>query len=151
AGPAGPAGPQGAKGDPGDVGPAGPAGPAGPEGPAGPQGAKGDPGDVGPAGPAGPPGPAGSDATIDGVLAGGDLSGTYPAPTVSRLQGTPISNTAPAAGQWLRFDGANWAPTASGGGGFELPYITVENSATTLFSIGNDGDGISIEGINNTT
>ncbi|WP_276485955.1 beta strand repeat-containing protein [Paraflavitalea pollutisoli] len=83
--------------------------------------------------------------------ASGDLGGTYPSPIVVKLQGTPVVNTAPAAGQVLKFDGINWAPSALGGGGFALPYITLENNASTLFSIENDGDGTSIEGINNTT
>jgi|GEM_PF-286882 len=165
----GAAGAQGPKGDPGEVGPAGPAGPVGPEGPqgekgdmgdtgaagaegpAGPEGPQGDPGPVGPEGPAGPVGPAGSDATIDGVAAGGDLSGNYPAPVVAMLRGVPVSNIAPAANQFLRFDGVEWVPATAGGGGFALPFASVENDAATLFSIANDGDGVSLEGINNTT
>jgi hypothetical protein len=62
---------------------------------------------------------------------------------------------APAAGQVLKFDGVNWAPgadnTGGGGGGFTLPYSAVENNAATLFSITNNGDGTSLEGVNNTT
>ncbi|MBW8684307.1 collagen-like domain-containing protein [Chitinophaga rhizophila] len=141
-GPVGPAGATGAQGDPGPAGPAGVAGPIGPIGPAGP---------VGPVGPTGPVGPAGPAGDINGVAAGGDLGGTYPNPDVVRLQNIPVSNTAPVAGQILRYDGANWAPAAAGGGGFTLPYATVENNAATLFSITNDGDGTSIEAINNTT
>ncbi len=41
--------------------------------------------------------------------------------------------------------------SGSGGGGFTLPYSSTQNNASTLFSIGNDGDGTSIEGANNTT
>jgi hypothetical protein len=87
--------------------------------------------------------------------AGGDLSGNYPNPTVAQLQGRAVANTAPAAGQVLKFDGANWAPatdaTGGGGGSLTLPYAATENNAGTLFSITNQGDGTSLEGVNNTT
>ncbi len=42
--------------------------------------------------------------------AGGDLGGTYPNPLVTKLQGRTVANTAPSAGQVLKFDGTNWAP-----------------------------------------
>ncbi|HEY8897665.1 MAG TPA: hypothetical protein VIM79_22725 [Niastella sp.] len=87
--------------------------------------------------------------------AGGDLGGNYPNPSVIALQSKPVANTAPIAGQVLKFDGTNWAPgsdnTGGGGGSFSLPFITTVNEAGTVFSITNDGDGTSLEGVNNTT
>ncbi|WP_312765207.1 collagen-like protein [Epilithonimonas sp.] len=55
--------------------------------------------------------------------------------------------------QLLSVPYALYAKSSGGGGGgsLTLPYTTVENNAATLFSITNDGDGTSVEGINNTT
>ncbi len=149
-GPAGPVGATGAQGPAGTtgamgpVGPIGPAGVQGPVGPAGPVGATGAAGPIGPVGPTGPQGPAG---TISGIAAGGDLSGTYPNPTVAKIQGNPVTTTAPTIGQVLTFDGTNWGPAASGS--FTIPYANTFNLPGTLFSLTNNGDGTQLEGIAN--
>ena len=43
--------------------------------------------------------------------AGGDLGGTYPNPSVTRIQGANVSNTAPTTGQFLGWNGTSWTPT----------------------------------------
>jgi hypothetical protein len=48
-----------------------------------------------------------------GGVAGGDLDGYYPDPTVVGLQTIPISNTPPLTGQVLVFNGSAWVPMTS--------------------------------------
>ena len=65
--------------------------------------------------------------------AGGDLAGTYPNPSVAKVQGRAVSSDAPGSGQVLKWDGSQWDPAADG---LTLPY-----TGTT----GGTADGLTVE------
>lgn len=54
--------------------------------------------------------------------AGGDLSGTYPNPSVAGIQGAAVSSTAPVDGDILRYNGTEYVPiSATGAVGDGIP------------------------------
>jgi Repeat of unknown function (DUF5907) len=83
--------------------------------------------------------------------AGGDLTGSYPNPLVSKIQNIGVSNTAPTNGQVLKFNGTQWAPAAESGGSFTLPYSSTASNAANLMSLTNTGTGSGLEGVNSST
>jgi len=83
--------------------------------------------------------------------AGGDLTGSYPNPFVSKIQNIAVSNTAPINGQVLKFNGTQWAPAAEAGGSFTIPYSSTASNAANLMSLTNTGTGGGLEGINSST
>ena len=80
--------------------------------------------------------------------AGGDLSGSYPNPSVNKIQGVIVNNTAPANGQVLKFNGTQWAPGTDNSGGITLPFTNTISNAQNLISLTNTGTGAGLEGIN---
>lgn len=69
-------------------------------------GVQGNPGAPGPSGATGPPGAPGSNASVTGVIAGGDLQGQYPNPTIAPGKVGSSALAAGAVGTSQLADGA---------------------------------------------
>ena len=71
--------------------------------------------------------------TAFAITASGDLEGSYPNPSVVKLQGYSVSATSPANGQILQWGGESWLPASisqggSGGGGLSY-FLNFNESA----------------------
>lgn len=71
--------------------------------------------------------------------AGGDLSGSYPNPTVAQLLGRPMLNSAPSTGNSLVWNGTQWAPATPGATGSAGGDLTGTYPNPTLAAVGSAG------------
>ncbi len=77
-----------------------------------------------------------ADDITTSTSAGGDLSGTYPNPTVAQIQSRAISATAPTSGQSLVWNGSQWAPQTISGGGSYTAGTGINVTGTVITNTG---------------
>jgi len=76
-------------------------------------------------------------ADLPALNSAGDLTGSIVTPTVAKIQGKPVSATAPTDGQLLKFNGTSWVPftLTSGRTSCPLNYSLVGTAGDGAFCI----------------